>query len=117
MFGLVKRDEDGEIPTGDLIMFYHQEFVSALQTFGYMKSPPTLLDVNIELLKHGGINILMLICFIPFSFVDWSKMTADDVLATDGDRSRNFKKKLYEHPTCKKLLQKEMKSWVHKGWF
>lgn len=116
MMGVVKRHENGELPMEELIMFYHEEFVRTLKAFGYMKPPPTLLDVNVELLKHGAVNVLLMIFFIPFSFVDWSKMSIDDMMATDNDRSKNFKKNLYNIPACKMLLQREMKSWVHKGW-
>lgn len=116
MFSVVKRDEEGNLPAEELIMFYHQEFVKTLKTFGYLKSPPSLLDVNVELLKHGAMSVLLSICFIPFNFVDWENMTAEDMLGNDSERSRNFKKSLYEHPVCKMLLQKEMKSWIHKGW-
>lgn len=102
--------------TEELIMFYHQEFMKALKTFGYLKSPPSLLDVNAELLKHGAMSILISICFIPFSCVDLGKMTWDDLLGNDIERSRNLKKSLYEHPICQMLLKKEMKSWIHKSW-
>jgi hypothetical protein len=116
MFGIIKRDADGNIPSEEIVMFYHQEFIKALKSFGYLKPPPSLLDLNIELLRHGAVNVLLMICFIPFSFVDWNTMTAEDIMGNDSDRAKNFKKKLYEHPICKKLLQNEMKTWVHKGW-
>jgi hypothetical protein len=114
--GMVKRDEDGELPAEELIMLYHQEFVKALKLFGYMKSPPTLLDLNVELLKHGAIACLTSICFVPFAFIDWSKTTVEDMMGDDSDRNKNFKISLYEHPIVKKLLKRELKSWLHKGW-
>lgn len=117
MFGLIKRDEDGDLPSDEIIMFYHQEFVSALKTFGYTKAPPTLLDLNIELLRHGAVGVVSQICLIPFSFVDWGKMSIEDMMGSDGEKSRNFKRSLYEHPICRQLLQREMKNWVHRGWF
>lgn len=118
MFGIVKRQEDGDLPTEDLVVFYHAKFVKALKLLGYMKPPPTLLDINVELLKHGAFSMLMAICFTPFSFVDWSKMRIEDMMATGNDeRSKNFKKSLYKHPVCAMILKKEMRSWVYKGWF
>lgn len=114
---MVKRDENGALPFDELILFYYREFVNALTAFGYMKPPPSLLDFNVELLRHGAINVLLSICFTPFSFIDWDKMSVEDMMGNDSERSKNFKKSLYEHPICKMLLQKEMKSWVNKGWF
>lgn len=116
MFGIVKRDDEGELPIDDLIMFYHQNFVKALKTFGYMRSPPSLLDLNVELLKHGAINTLMSICFLPFSFIDWETFKVEDLIGNDSESRKNFKVKMYEHPTVKALLQRDMKSWVNKGW-
>ena len=113
MFGIVNRDKDGEIPTSDLVMFYHEEFVKALKTFGYMSSPPSLLDLNIELLKHGAMNMLTMICFLPFSFIDWSTFKVEDMIGND---TKDFKIKMYDHPIVKRLLQREMQSWIHKGW-
>ncbi|CRL00979.1 CLUMA_CG014162, isoform A [Clunio marinus] len=117
VFGIIMRDENGNVPMNDLIVFYHEEFVKTLKAFGYMKTLPSLLDLNIELLKHGQITILLKVCFIPFAFVDWSTMKVEDMMATDGDKAKEFKKKLFEIPAVKTLLQNEMKEWMYKGWF
>lgn len=113
---MVKRDENGEIPFEELIMFYHQEFVKALKSVGYLKQPPTLLDLNCEILKHGRLIVVINICFIPFSFIDWSKMQAEDLMGDGSDKSKEFKRQLYNHPVCKAVIQKNLKSWIYKGW-
>lgn len=116
MLGTVKYNENGEVPAGELIMFYHQEFVKALKAFGHMKAPPSLLDLNLEVLRHGPISVVIYVTFVPFAFMDWSKMSPEDMFGGEGERAKNFKKSLYEHPTCRKILQREMKNWLHKGW-
>lgn len=98
-------------------MTYHEEFVKALKVFGYKSSPPSLLDLNVELLRHGAIETILLICFLPFSFIDWKNFQAEDFILNDSEKSRDLKKKLYENPMVKKLLQREMRSWIFKGWF
>lgn len=113
MLALVKRDEDGEIPSDDLIMFYHEEFVKALKMMGFMKTPPSLVDLNIELLKHGAVKMFLSVFFVPFSFVDWDKVKPEE-MAEDGGKA--FTRKLFQLPQCKRLMQKELKSFVHKGW-
>jgi hypothetical protein len=118
MMGLVKLDDTSfDTLKGELIAFYHQQLVAALKSIGYMKAPPTLLDLNVELLKHGAMNIAIWINFFPFLFIDWNTMSVDDMMGDDSERSRNFKKNLYNSPSLKKLLQKEMKAWAHKGWW
>lgn len=116
MLGIVKRGENGELPVDEIIMFYHQEFVKALKTFGYMKPPPSLLDLNLEILKHGALIVLIFVCFVPLGFIDWSKISHEDVVGGDNERTKSFKKSLFEHPACKMLIQREMKNWLHKGW-
>lgn len=114
--GVVKRDENGELPSEELIMLYHQEFVKTLKQFGYMKAPPTLLDLNVELLKHGAIGCLVTLCFLPLAFADWSKMSPEDMMGDNSERSKNFKKSLYEPEVVQKLIKMELKNFLHKGW-
>lgn len=117
LFGIVKRDENGDIPIEELIVFYHQEFVAALKVFGFNQEVPTLLDLNVELLKHGAVNCAFFICFLPFTNFDWKETSVDEMMRNDIEGNKNFKKTFYNHPTCKKLLQKAMKDWAQKGWF
>lgn len=41
----------------ELIKLYHQAFVGTLNKLGFLKTPPSLLDLNIELLKNGGLGM------------------------------------------------------------
>ncbi|KAG5674474.1 hypothetical protein PVAND_004443 [Polypedilum vanderplanki] len=118
MMGLVKFDESSSDEVKDeLIVFYHQQLVTALKSIGYMKAPPTLLDLNVELLKHGAMNIAVWINFFPFLFIDWSKMNTDDLIGQNDEQGRNFKKNLFKSPVLKSLLKKEMRKWALKGWW
>lgn len=112
---MVKRDENGEIPFEDLVVFYHEQFVEALKRFGFSKTVPSLLDLNMELLRHGRIYIVIMILFIPFVFIDWEKRKNEDVPTAGDDRSR-FRKNLYSHPTYKKLMQSSLETFSQKGW-
>lgn len=69
-FSIIQRPDKGNLNNNELLMYYHQEFVNALKQFGFIKLPPSLLDLNVELLQHGAINIIIWLCFLPFSFVD-----------------------------------------------
>lgn len=118
VMGLVKFDDKTDVNLkAELIVFYHQELLSALKSIGYMKTPPTLLDLNVELLRHGAMNITLWINFFPFLFVNWETMSIEEMLGVDSEKSRNFKKSLYNSPVLKSMLQREMKSWMLKGWW
>ena len=97
-------------------MFYHEEFLRTLKTFD-CPNLPSLLDLNVELLKHGALNVLFQMTFMPFMFADWTKLKANDIIGNDSEKAINLRKDLYNNPECKKFLQREMKSWVQKGWF
>jgi hypothetical protein len=116
MFGVVKRDSEGELPTEELTAYYHQEFVEALKSFGFMKKPPSLLDLNIEILENGALKVLHGICFSPFQFIDWSKISPEDMMGNDIERRKKFKRALFENPMCAKIIQREIRTWELKGW-
>lgn len=97
-------------------MYYHQEFVNSLKQFGFTKSPPTLLDLNVELLKHGTINTIIWICFLPYSFIDLSDFDAKDIMGDDRERTQKLKKSLYSNQQYKTLILNEIDSWIAKGW-
>lgn len=116
--GLLKRDDDGNVPLEDMVVFYHQEFVGTLNILGFSKSIPSLIDLNVELLRHGHTNVLMMIVFIPFAFIDWETAKMEDYFGVDveDDRTRNLKKNLYNNPKCKAVMQRTLRSFTHKGW-
>lgn len=120
MLGMVKRDENGALPVSkeQLVMFYHAEFVGALKQFGYMKAPPSLLDLNVELLKHGALGAIHDFAFTPFLFIDWSTLLPEDLVALPNDNSDRVYKvrmKMFEHPTCQKIIKEGLKTWMAKG--
>lgn len=92
--GFVKRDSDGNLslPTEELTAFYHQEFVKALKSFGYMKNSPSLLDLNVEILQNGALKVLHGICLSPFQFVDWSKMSPEDMMEATASEAKTSRK-------------------------
>lgn len=115
MFGLFKRSENGELPTDEIIYYYHEEFVKALETLGFVKPPPSLVDLDNELSKHGTLIVLFALIAIPLLLADWETMKIEDMLGSGDDK--DFKRKLYELPVCRQILQREMKYWLEKGWF
>lgn len=40
----------------EIIQFYYDEFAATLKKVGYLGRIPTLLDLNLEILKNGGIG-------------------------------------------------------------
>lgn len=101
-----------QINRSDFIRYYYEEFCKALKSYGYWKAPPTLLDLNIEIIKTGALEAVILICFLPFMFIDWTAVTPEDFLPQNLD---NFKRKSYQNPEYQKLLKSELKRLFHQG--
>jgi hypothetical protein len=116
MLSMVKMDENGNTPKEELIAFYHSEFVKALKTFGYLEPTPSLTDLNIELIKHGHISVLLGICFTGFNFLDPTTMKIEDLFEAHSEKSLKIRRQMYNHPMCKAILQRDLKSWLYKGW-
>lgn len=53
----VASNETRENHRPELIKLYHDEFVGTLAKLGYLKTPPSLMDLNIELLKNGAMGM------------------------------------------------------------
>jgi hypothetical protein len=97
----------------DYIMYYHNEFVKALKSYGYSRKPPSLLDLQVEILKNGALEVLMTIVFCQYSFIDWSAITPEDF--DMGEGSERFKKRCAANPAFKKVMEHELPRIFYKG--
>lgn len=104
------RDEHRD----EIIAHYYAEFVKTLKTIGFMSKPPSLLELNIELLKNGFMEIVIATCLLPFFFVD--RHTQDmDVAFDNGIEGVNLRKEMYKNPKLKEILVKFFNNAFYKG--
>lgn len=54
LYAMVSPEARGR--RGELIRIYHNQFISTLQQLGYLKAIPSLLDLQVELLRNGLIG-------------------------------------------------------------
>lgn len=52
------RDRKSEV-----YVLYHRKLCADLEKYGYMKKPPTLLDLNLEIMKYGAAGMFSLLKF------------------------------------------------------
>ncbi|XP_053671383.1 uncharacterized protein LOC128721635 [Anopheles nili] len=93
----------------DLITFYHAEFAATLKAVGYMGHIPTLLDLQIELLQNGFLDILHYTCFLQFRFFDFSKIPPE-VLASGQVGNLGLQNEEYQE-----LMKELIPGYIHKG--
>lgn len=104
------RDEHRE----KIISHYYDEFIKTLKAIGYMSKPPALLELNIELLKNGFLEIVIVTCFLPFFFVDHHTQDIS-VAFENGVEGVNLRRELYKNPKLKVIMQKFLNDAFYKG--
>uniref|UniRef100_A0A1B0CKG0 CHK kinase-like domain-containing protein n=2 Tax=Lutzomyia longipalpis TaxID=7200 RepID=A0A1B0CKG0_LUTLO len=98
----------------DLLTHYYDEFVAAHRTLGVKEKPPSRLDFNTELIRHGILEMIIAVCFMPYVHVDFSKVSIDDLMA-NGEASKDVRREIYGHPDYKKAIQELLPKYLEKG--
>lgn len=80
-----------------------------------MKTPPSLMDLQVELLKNGNLEVILAVCHSGMFFVDITKMTAEDM--DQGEGSKKFMKRIFNEPEFKAMLLKELPRFFYNGFF
>jgi hypothetical protein len=97
----------------ELIATYYQQFVDSLKKFGYLKAPPSLIDLNVEMLRNGNLEVLIAICMGIFFFIDFSAMTSEDM--DMGEGTKRAKRRMYRTPGFKEIILQELPRFLHNG--
>lgn len=98
----------------EFIAVYHKQFVESLKTFGYLKAPPSLIDLQVELLRNGNLEVLVSICMSIFFYFDFTTMTAEDM--DMGEGSKRAKRQMYRDSTeFMEVIRKELPRFLYNG--
>uniref|UniRef100_A0A1L8DZ13 Putative ecdysteroid kinase n=1 Tax=Nyssomyia neivai TaxID=330878 RepID=A0A1L8DZ13_9DIPT len=96
----------------ELLSIYHAKFCSVLEDLGCLKKPPSLLELHIEMLKNGFLEVLLAIQFMAMFFVDYENIDKADL----GDMDKMLKI-LYNESAMRPVLEKLIVKFLHKGFF
>lgn len=91
-------------------MYYHEEFVGALLMYGYQKYIPSLLDLQIEMLKGGTLEVIINICLNVFMFIDWTQVTPESF-----QKITQLKKICFHNPEFQKIIKRELPRLFYMG--
>ena len=97
----------------EFIAAYYTQFVSSLKQFGYMKQPPSLIDLQVELLKNGILEVVLAVCNIVLFYLDPSTATPEDY--DFGEGTRKAYKRLYNSPAYKSMIEQELPRFLYNG--
>lgn len=94
-------DKNRQNRRDEIIHYYHSEFTNALKRFGFIGKVPPLLDLKMELMKHGWMEVVKCICFKIFFWMD-----ANDLLG-NGD-SKQMKEKIFNDERFQTFIKAEL---------
>lgn len=95
-----------------LIHHYHQQFVKTLDQLGHMGKAPSLVDINEDLLKCGFLEVVIVVCFLPFLYADYG--TALNVY-DDCQDAKQYRRQLFNNPKCREIIEPLLPYFMHKG--
>lgn len=105
--------ENRQTRRGEFVTSYYNQFVESLKQFGYMKAPPSLIDLQVELLRNGHLEVVLALCNIIAFFYDLTTLTAEDF--DGGEGTKRFFKRLYNEPVYKAMIEKELPRFLYNG--
>lgn len=111
---MVASQETREKHREEIILYYYNEFVASLKSIGFISKPPGVLDLNVELLKNGFLEVVIAVCFMPFFYMDSHTQDAE-VAFENGVEGVNLRKSLYKDPKYKQMITKVMSDYLYKG--
>lgn len=98
----------------EVILIYHQQFVESLTKFGFNGTIPSLMDLQVELLRNGNLEVLIAICFSVFLHFDFAKLTPEEMDLGEG--TAKAKRRIYrEVPEFMEGILKELPRFLYNG--
>lgn len=95
----------------EFIAAYYNQFVATLKQLGYMKQPPSMMDLQVELLKNGILEVILSICNVILFYIGDSTPEDYDM----GEGTRKAYKRLYNNPEYKAMIEKELPRFLYNG--
>ncbi|XP_058822378.1 uncharacterized protein LOC131683969 [Topomyia yanbarensis] len=110
----------------ELIKFYYDEFVASLNKFGYLGKIPSLINLHVEILKNGHLEVFLASTFLPFMMVPTEEMVGEQMNKNSDEGielfDMNNPEKMaemllasYRNPKYAAAMQKCLPVFLHKG--
>lgn len=95
----------------EFISAYYNQFVATLKQLGFMKQVPSLMDLQVELLRNGILEVIVSICNIILFYITDPKPEDYDM----GEGTRKAYKRLYNLPEYRAMIEKELPRFLYNG--
>ncbi|GAB0088785.1 hypothetical protein DMENIID0001_032490 [Sergentomyia squamirostris] len=107
-------NNDARDRRGEILSIYHQTFCEYLQRLGCLKKPFSLLDLNIEILKRGAMEVMWGICGMPMMCMDLSKLDLESIINAGGAMV-DMRQLMFKNETVVEAMKKILPDLLHKG--
>ncbi|GAB0088784.1 LOC111597534 [Sergentomyia squamirostris] len=108
-------DYDARERRGEILSTYHEAFCNYLSRLGCLKKPFSLLELNIEILKKGAMEIFWSCCLMPMFCMDMSKLDTEAMITPDNKTMLDYRKMMYKNEVVVKTLKKVLPELLYKG--
>lgn len=106
-------DENRMARRDEIIHIYHTEFVDNLKKFGFIGRIPSLLELQMDLIKYGRMEVVKSIVFKMFFYVDAAETKNEELMTSN--ESGDTKSIIYNDPRYKKFIKAELPRLVQMG--
>uniref|UniRef100_A0A7G3AJI2 Putative ecdysteroid kinase n=2 Tax=Lutzomyia longipalpis TaxID=7200 RepID=A0A7G3AJI2_LUTLO len=108
-------DTDTRKRRGEMLRIYHEALTEYLNRLGCLKKPPSLLQLNIEMLQRGPMEVFWSTCIFPFFCMDFSKVDMETVFTPSEDNMLEMRKAMYKNQRTVNLLKEVLPDLLYKG--
>lgn len=99
----------------ELILIYYEFFTEYLKRLGCLSKPPALVQLNMDMLRMGIIEILWSVCYLPFFCLDFSKADVETVVNPSDEFIQDVRKDAYKEEKFVSMLKEVLPELLHKG--
>ncbi|XP_001648774.2 uncharacterized protein LOC5564428 [Aedes aegypti] len=99
-----------------LIQYYHSELVDCLAKLNYSKPMPTLLDIQVEMLRKGFVGIMFVTFLIPLRLIEDTANADLGNLLGSTPEAMEFRRNMFSHPKYQGRMEYLLNYFDRKGY-
>uniref|UniRef100_A0A1L8DYI8 Putative ecdysteroid kinase n=1 Tax=Nyssomyia neivai TaxID=330878 RepID=A0A1L8DYI8_9DIPT len=100
---------------GEFVTIYHTAFTEYLNRLGCLRKGPSLLELNIDIMRIAHLEILLGLCFLPFFSLDFTKVDMEAVMEPTPEQMAEMHKMIYKNPEIVSILEEVLPALLYKG--
>ncbi|XP_039429594.1 uncharacterized protein LOC120413009 [Culex pipiens pallens] len=99
-----------------LLQYYHAELVDCLAKLGYSKKLPSLLDIQVEMLRKGFVGIMFVTFLIPLRLIEDTASADLGHLLGSSAEAVDFRRRMFSHPKYQGRMEYLLQYFDRKGY-